>query len=339
MANEVVKYHNDLNNISLGGLSENQINILFTLFAKVENKSTEILKFPINQIIELSGISTTNKEYLEATIFSQFDKLQNLKIRYCDDDGMTQETIFPRVQIDKKREFLSVRVSEAFAYIFNGLMSNFTRFELAEFINLSGKYTKTIYRLLKQYRSTGLFKIEFEKFKEILDIPKSYETRDIEKQILKPAIKELSAQKSLFDQIRTPFQNLTYEKGKTKGKGNKITHLIFTFDPESTDNKKQISEKKERAERKIKQEKENFTFQFYGKRIKDKNNITFQIYKIHKNSDDTISAELENFSKPSGGKTEIFIFKNIEQLQKFVKEYENKNPKKDRPEVRKFFES
>ena len=107
MANEVVKYHNDLNNISLGGLSENQINILFTLFAKVENKSTEILKFPINQIIELSGISTTNKDYLEATIFSQFDKLQNLKIRYSDDDGTAQEVIFPRVHIDKKREFLS----------------------------------------------------------------------------------------------------------------------------------------------------------------------------------------------------------------------------------------
>ncbi len=262
--NEVVKYHNDLNNISLGGLSENQINILFTLFAKVENKSTEILKFPINQIIELSGISTTNKDYLEATIFSQFDKLQNLKIRYNDDDGTAQEVIFPRVHIDKKREFLSVRVSEAFAYIFNSLMNNFTRFELAEFVNLSGKYTKTIYRLLKQYRSTGIFKIEFERFKEILDIPKSYKRMsDIESDILKPAIKELSSERSLFDQIRTPFKNLTYEKGKTKGKGNKITHLIFKFDPENTDNKDTKKLKKENAETKAKIENQDFSYQFY----------------------------------------------------------------------------
>lgn len=68
MVNEAVKYHNDLNNIRLGGLSENQINILFALFTKIENKRMEILKFPINQIIELSDISTTNKDYLEATI-------------------------------------------------------------------------------------------------------------------------------------------------------------------------------------------------------------------------------------------------------------------------------
>lgn len=334
--NEVVKYHNDLNNISLGGLSENQINILFTLFAKVENKSTEILKFPINQIIELSGISTTNKEYLEATIFSQFDKLQNLKIRYNDDDGTAQEVIFPRVHIDKKREFLSVRVSEAFAYIFNNLMSNFTRFELAEFVNLSGKYTKTIYRLLKQYRSTGVFKIEFERFKEILDIPKSYETRDIEKQILKPAIKELSSERSLFDQIRTPFKNLTYEKGKTKGKGNKITHLIFTFQAENTDNKKIKAEKKEMKKRKDENEYKEFSNQFYGKKFST-NGITFLIYKIYKNKDETITADLENFSKLSYGKTEPYNFKNLETLKKLIAEYEKNNPKKDRPGVRKFF--
>ena len=331
MANEVVKYHNDLNNISLGGLSENQINILFTLFAKVENKSTEILKFPINQIIELSGISTTNKDYLEATIFSQFDKLQNLKIRYTDDDGTAQEVIFPRVHIDKQREFLSVRVSEAFAYIFNNLMSNFTRFELAEFVNLSGKYTKTIYRLLKQYRSTGIFRIDFEKFKEILDIPKSYETRDIEKQILKPAIQELSAERTLFDTQRIPFVGLAYEKGKTKGKGNKITHLIFTFQAENVDNKKIKAEKKEIKKRKVENENKEFSNQFYGKKFIYENSI-FQIYTIEKVGE-KIKALVENTSTYT---KEYLIFPNTEIIKNEIAKYEKDNPKKDRPEVRNF---
>lgn len=332
--NEVVKYHNDLNNISLGGLSENQINILFTLFAKVENKSTEILKFPINQIIELSGISTTNKDYLEATIFSQFDKLQNLKIRYNDDDGTAQEVIFPRVHIDKKREFLSVRVSQAFAYIFNGLMNNFTKFELAEFVNLNGKYTKTIYRLLKQYRSTGIFKIEFEKFKEILDIPKSYQMCDIDQQILKPAIKELSSERSLFDQKRTPFKNLTYEKGKTKGKGNKITHLIFKFTPENTDNKKQRAIKKESARLKKEQENQEFENQFYGKNFKYQNS-TFLIYTIEK-LENKINAKVENLRTKE---IQIISFKSIEQIQEQIEKYENEYPKKERPGLKKIFEN
>ncbi|CZE51574.1 replication initiation protein [Campylobacter geochelonis] len=326
--NEVVKYHNDLNNITLSGLTENQINILFTLFAKVENQSTDILKFPIDKIIELSGISTTNKEYLETTIFSQFDKLQNLKIRYDDDEGTAQETIFPRVHIDKKREFLSVRVSQAFAYIFNGLMNNFTRFELAEFVNLNGKYTKTIYRLLKQYRSTGIFKIEFEKFKEILDIPKSYATRDIEKQILKPAVAELSTERSLFDQKRTPFKNLSYKKTKTKGKGNKVTGIEFTFTPENIDNRKQIAAKKEKELSEKDKAEQKFKEQFYGKYFNAKG-ITHLVYTIEKDGEKII-ANVEDFTTNQRLR---MTFKNIEQLKEAIEIYEIKNPKKQQPKI------
>ncbi|MFB1645275.1 replication initiation protein, partial [Campylobacter sp. MRC_CM2] len=51
-----------------------------------------------------------------------------------------------------------------------------------------------------------------------------------------PAIKELSKERNLFDQIRVPFKNLAYEKEKqkgTRGRGGKGSGIIFTFKPEN----------------------------------------------------------------------------------------------------------
>ena len=113
----------------------------------------------------------------------------------------------------------------------------FTRFELAEFVNLSGSYAKTLYRLLKQYRTSGSWLVASEEFKTLLNIPKSYRQRDIDKQILTPCIKQLSRELDMFDTVRVPFRNLKVEKIKKKGRGVKgrggtITHYAFTFDAE-----------------------------------------------------------------------------------------------------------
>lgn len=68
-----------------------------------------------------------------------------------------------------------------------------------------------------------------------MDIPKNYRQIDIDQRILKPAIKELSKERNLFDQVRVPFKNLAYEKEKTagRGQGGKVSGITFTFKPEN----------------------------------------------------------------------------------------------------------
>ncbi len=202
--NEIVKYHNDLNTLTLGGLTENQTNLLFTIFASIKDKGTQEVHFDFDKIVELSGISTTNKEYLNKTIFANFDKLQNLKIRYSTKDYDAQEVIFPKVKISKDK-----------------------------FVELEGKYTKTLYRLLKQFRTSGYMSMKWDKFVDIMDVPKAMAMRDIEKDILKPAIKRLSSPLNLFDHRRTPFKNLKYTKLRGKGRGRPVKEIQFSFDIES----------------------------------------------------------------------------------------------------------
>ncbi len=233
--NEIVKYHNDLNMLSMGGLSEIQVNILFTIFAKIRNKEGEVIKLNLEDIIELAGLSKTNPKYINEYIFPIFKKIQFLQFRYFETEYReAQEVIFPRVVIDRKSQEFEIKISKEFVYLFNNLVSNFTRFELAEFVNLQSRYAKTLYRLLKQYRRTGELRISWERFIDVMGIPNTYRMFDIERQILKPITKELQREQHLFDQKRQPFKNLKFEKCKTKGKGNKITHIKFTFTPQKT---------------------------------------------------------------------------------------------------------
>nr|WP_221271571.1 replication initiation protein [Helicobacter sp. NHP19-012] len=112
-----------------------------------------------------------------------------------------------------------------FGYLLNYLHGNFTCFELVEFQNISGKYAKTLYRLLKQWKSIGVPpKMEWRKFRELMGISENVKLLEvIERDMLKPATQEL--------QKLPHFENLCYEKIKTKGMGNRITHIQFYFEP------------------------------------------------------------------------------------------------------------
>ena len=61
----------------------------------------------------------------------------------------------------------------------------------ADILGIKGKYNKRLYSLLGQFKKTGLYFTTWDKFKEILEIPKSYKSGHIDQKIFTPAKKEL----------------------------------------------------------------------------------------------------------------------------------------------------
>ncbi|EAI3771411.1 TPA: replication initiation protein [Campylobacter coli] len=260
---EIVKYHNDFNKIKLPSFTEQEQNLLCFLLTKIKEKEeNEIFSIYPKDLIGFSGKNLSNRELTE--ILNSFeekffkadftiivkDEVKNLigkmRVNLFNHFVIWKET---RTDWDMEigdglfwQEFtrIDIEVNKHFEYLINQLTANFTAFELAEFIALSGKYTKTLYRLLKQFRTTGKAYFEWEEFKRIMDIPENYEMHNIDKWILKPAIKELSKERNLFDQIRVPFKNLAYEKEKTagRGRGGKVSGISFTFKPENIEMQK-----------------------------------------------------------------------------------------------------
>ncbi len=80
-----------------------------------------------------------------------------------------------------------------------------------------------MFRLLKQFRTTGYAYFSKEDFNELLDIPKSYRETHINERVLKPIKEEL-----------TPlFRGLTIKKKYGKGRGKPVIGYQFSFKAEA----------------------------------------------------------------------------------------------------------
>lgn len=228
--NEVVKYSNELHELKFNSMNEAQQNVFFTLLQQFRNTDGYTLELDFNKLFELAQISQGTNYRKE--ILNKLRQIQTITFMYEINDlgDLQQDVIFPSIRTDTQNRRLFVKVSKGFKdrYISSPL-KGWTRYELAEFVGLNGTYTKTIYRYLKQFKSSGRWRIRYDDFKELLGIPESYRATNIDQQILKPALKELSAEHNLFDQRRTPFEKLVVIKHK---KGREIEALEFCFMPQ-----------------------------------------------------------------------------------------------------------
>ena len=260
---DIVKFHNDLNKVKLPSLTEQEQNIFFGIISKIKTKgegkigrvtiistpnqisySKETIKFTPQELLEFSTENLTNKALgdLLTTLREKIFKADFTMLIEKDDEDLIGKVIinlfetfallYPKNDTEYNNLLrVEMTIHPYFAYLVNELRADFTRFELAEFIALSGKYTKTLYRLLKQFRQTGWAEWDFKEFKDLLDIPEDYEMCNIDQRILKPAIKELTQERNLFDfGKRIPFKDLKYTKIK-KG-GNKVTAIRFEWKKE-----------------------------------------------------------------------------------------------------------
>ena len=156
-----------------------------------------------------------------------------------------------------------------------GLMTTFIVDEV------KGKYSQRLLDLLMQYKGSGLFVMNYDKFKELLEIPESYRACDIDNQILKKSISEFKKIGLLITDI---------EKIK-EGRSIKNIKIKFKFE-----------EKKKKANNSSSQslEKTDFTV-LSGK-------IVIKMKSAYKN---TWMNHMEELNE----------CKTIEELEKFIETY------------------
>ena len=157
------------------------------------------------------------------------DKLISMKCVFEKDGEISKFVLFHTFSVNVNEEILIVSVNEKFAFILNDLTKNFTRFELEQFLKIESKHAKNLYRLLKQYRTTGFLEVSLSDFREKMDCPESYTNKHIMDKIIKPSLKEI------ID--RDYFQNLQCETKYAKKKGRPVIGYIFTFTAEKIEGK------------------------------------------------------------------------------------------------------
>ena len=244
--NEIVKYNNKLNEIHFPGFSSSDYDLFMVICSKLKGQGTKEVRFEYTELRIMANYTQTNNRDL-------FNSLQN-KIRLMAQTvfeirhGDLHSTVFPlfsKFDNDGNNGFLVVSVSEESQYLLNDLTANFTRFELEEFVSLKTKYQKTLYRLLKQFRTTGDLTISADDFRMKLDIPKSYQSKDIVRKIIKPTV----------DALKEYIPDLDFVVLKSSKRGAPVRAYRFSFSQEAPDRQRTIDEwQKDKQEKRKKKQ-------------------------------------------------------------------------------------
>ena len=246
---ELVVHHNNLTE-SIYNFNELELNLFVVIICKMRNESENIVKFEANEIKTL--INSKNRSY------SRFEKvihgLQDRTIELKTESGYKRVKPFPTLDFDLKNKTVEVEMNSKLIPQFRELKERFTKYLLADFLNLKSKYSKRIFQLLKQYESIGKRDISIEDLKRFLECNTDgykklyvFETR-----ILKPSLEDINTNTSM---------KIDYKKIKN---GRKVagfhffineTSKISTLKKENKkikDQNKDISEKIKKAKDKAK---------------------------------------------------------------------------------------
>lgn len=239
--NEIVKYHNDMNTVALRKFNSLEMNIFISICSKMKEKNEEIIEFSFDKIKELAKIEGEYSiEKFGKMLDSVYEKLLKTSIKIGNDRRWVRFVLFTKYEIDLDKQTVTIQVHSEFKWVLNELTAKFTRFELEEYVDFKSSYTKEFYRRMKQFKTTGIWKISLKEFREQLDIPKSYATYDIDKAVLSPILKELKKEYKL--KIKKIYSKNGVGRPKLSG-------FEFRFKPEEV-------EKKENKSKEIKEHKE-----------------------------------------------------------------------------------
>ena len=228
MSNELVKYQPELNTIPLRKFSPTEMNLFFSIVSRMRDKGDQTVRFSFDQLKDLSNYKpTANRRFID-DLKRTYNHLMDLRFGSQSKSGLSFQrfVMFTKFKIngDVEEPYVDVEIYKDALPLLNNLES-WVRYALTEFRDLKSSYAKTMFRLLKGYRTTGYAYFSKADFNELLDIPTSYKEFHVNQRILAPIREEL-----------TPlFRGLTIRKKYGKGRGKPVIGYSFTWKPEKKD--------------------------------------------------------------------------------------------------------
>lgn len=259
-----VMYDNAFNRANLGGLSAVASNLLMLIARDVRDKGTQQIIFSDEDLSQEYLIGHRKTSEVVWALFDISTSLAKITAPLRNGTKIKVKTVFKEFEIESKdgyqKERLKVTVNEDYLFLFNELASHFTIFQLQEFASLRTTRAKTLYRMLKQFRTQGWLYLSVEdvlqSFFRLEKMPDDYETvvyyqknrRYIKPQVLQNATEECSRY----------FKNLKVSTIKEDHKrGKPIKGFKWTFDAEKSNKSAKKESGKVGAKKKSKLEQYN----------------------------------------------------------------------------------
>ena len=243
--NEIVKYNNYMNVLKFRGFTTMDLNMLMALCAKARDVGKDEITFTFDELRGLTDYQQTSNQKFVNDIKRMNNKLMQVTCNLETETESIMFVLFPTFVTNYENLTLTVSVNTKFAFVLNELTKNFTRFELEEFVHLESKYAKNLFRILKQFKSTGYVKIGVEEFRQKMDCSESYSNRRLFEKVINPALEEL---------VKI-FNNLKCEPVYARKRGKPVIGYEFYFGKEVIEVPKEIEKQKKDPVKKAKKNK------------------------------------------------------------------------------------
>ncbi|EAJ7130056.1 replication initiation protein [Campylobacter upsaliensis] len=246
--NSKIVYRNEMNSIRFPNFSAMDFNLFFTIcyFGIKQNKNKRALKKSVkikfdDLRIFMPQIKNKKRFFDEIAKFVKY-KLNLIGVNVFEYDEVLEENgvlrkidngkrklkgavFIKKYVLDEENEELYLEFT-SYAYSLLNEFGNFMSFDMNEFCSFENKYTKTLFRLLKQYENSNTHTDEAnpnikaitmtkDEFKKFMNTPDNYETKDLERKVIKPSIKEIKSKTSYFNgstHKSYSIQMIDYEK-------------------------------------------------------------------------------------------------------------------------------
>lgn len=220
----IVTYHNFMNQIIFKGFQKRDYDFFMVLCSQLRDQKTNKIILTFREIKELShyNLSTNNERFI-SELRRMYDRLMSISSRIEIENRISMFVLFHTFDIDKDKQTLTVSVNENFLFLLNNLNREFTELDLKNFTSLKSRYSKALYRKLRQFRFTGIYIVKIDELKQFLDVPKDYTPNKLKDKAINPAIREL----------KEYFPGLHVETNNAKTRGNKILGFTFKFKKQS----------------------------------------------------------------------------------------------------------
>ncbi len=215
---DLVVFSNHMNKMNLGILKDKELDLFMSICLKLRDEGTKKIELEFSELKELSNYEIRNYQRFLNDLRGVNKKLLMLNCEYETETEISGFVLFTDYTIHKEERKLTVQVNEKFKYILNELTENFTKFELNQFVGLNSQYSKTIFRLLKQFTKTGWREFFISDFRELLNIPEKYRISEIDKKVLNEKI---------ITELSESFTNLRVSKIK---EGRVVKKIRFEWD-------------------------------------------------------------------------------------------------------------
>ena len=163
-----IKQHNDLTQARYS-LSATELDIFFSVLSQITEESTQYDQYiiDIGWLEEVSGKKLNTSQLMQAT-----KRMLGRVYTFPREDGKgnTQVSLLSSADhIDQERKIVVSIDPKMGRYLFD-LKSNFTIYYLEYALRLQSKFSKRIYQMLSQFRSTGYFKTSIREIKIRLEL-------------------------------------------------------------------------------------------------------------------------------------------------------------------------